>query len=120
MLRQLPEEKAQRRVRVKKKKLFHGILLKHQLKFNSIKDAKSLLQAVEKSHTIDVILEGYGFKWQLAMISMRARVTTATKGTLCKGEQAPGTRYRNRENTRGCASGDNYFNALVSGNAFWL
>ncbi|GJQ94092.1 putative ribonuclease H-like domain-containing protein [Tanacetum coccineum] len=43
------EEKAQRRLEVKARStLMMGILNKHQLKFNSIKDAKLLLEAVEK------------------------------------------------------------------------
>ncbi|GKA17986.1 ribonuclease H-like domain-containing protein [Tanacetum coccineum] len=43
------EEKAQRRLEVKARStLMMGILNEHQLKFNSIKDAKKLLQAVEK------------------------------------------------------------------------
>ncbi|GJV19417.1 hypothetical protein Tco_1368437, partial [Tanacetum coccineum] len=44
------EEKAQRRLELKARStLLMGIPNEHQLKFNSIKDAKSLLQAVEKS-----------------------------------------------------------------------
>nr|GEU32064.1 ribonuclease H-like domain-containing protein [Tanacetum cinerariifolium] len=42
------EEKAQRRLELKARSTLLGIPNKHQLKFNSIKDAKSLLQAVEK------------------------------------------------------------------------
>nr|GEW83665.1 hypothetical protein [Tanacetum cinerariifolium] len=43
------EEKAQKRIDMKARStLLMGIPDKHQLKFNSIKDAKSLLQAVEK------------------------------------------------------------------------
>ncbi|GKB47437.1 hypothetical protein Tco_0898190, partial [Tanacetum coccineum] len=43
------EEKAQRRLELKARStLLIGIPNEHQLKFNSIKDAKSLLQAVEK------------------------------------------------------------------------
>ncbi|GKB63140.1 ribonuclease H-like domain-containing protein, partial [Tanacetum coccineum] len=43
------EEKAQRRLKLKARStLLMGIPNEHQLKFNSIKDAKSLLQAVEK------------------------------------------------------------------------
>nr|GEU40233.1 ribonuclease H-like domain-containing protein [Tanacetum cinerariifolium]GEU40242.1 ribonuclease H-like domain-containing protein [Tanacetum cinerariifolium] len=45
----IAEEKAQRRLELKERStLLMGIPNKHQLKFNSIKDAKSLLQAVEK------------------------------------------------------------------------
>ncbi|GJT15516.1 reverse transcriptase domain-containing protein [Tanacetum coccineum] len=43
------EEKAQRRLKLKARSiLLMGIPNEHQLKFNSIKDAKSLLQAIEK------------------------------------------------------------------------
>ncbi|GJU22360.1 hypothetical protein Tco_1155702 [Tanacetum coccineum] len=43
------EEKAQRRLELKvRSTLLMGIPNEHQLKFNSIKDAKSLLQAIEK------------------------------------------------------------------------
>ncbi|GJV84580.1 hypothetical protein Tco_1524478 [Tanacetum coccineum] len=43
------EEKAQRRLEVKgRSTLMMGISNEHQLKFNSIKDAKKLLEAVEK------------------------------------------------------------------------
>ncbi|GKE93521.1 hypothetical protein Tco_1574616, partial [Tanacetum coccineum] len=43
------KEKAQRRFELKARStLLTGIPNEHQLKFNSIKDAKSLLQAVEK------------------------------------------------------------------------
>ncbi|GJY49589.1 hypothetical protein Tco_0439545 [Tanacetum coccineum] len=44
-----PEDKAQRRLEVKARStLMMGISNKHQLKFNSIKDAKLLLEAIEK------------------------------------------------------------------------
>nr|GEW22686.1 putative reverse transcriptase domain-containing protein [Tanacetum cinerariifolium] len=44
-----PEEKAQRRLELNARSpLLIGIPNEHQLKFNSIKDAKSLLQAIEK------------------------------------------------------------------------
>ncbi|GJV71645.1 hypothetical protein Tco_1491640 [Tanacetum coccineum] len=43
------EEKAQKRLEMKSRStLMMGIPNEHQLKFNSIKDAKSLLEAVEK------------------------------------------------------------------------
>ncbi|GKC38479.1 hypothetical protein Tco_1050863 [Tanacetum coccineum] len=43
------EEKAQRRLELKARStLLIGIPNEHQLKFNSIKDAKSLLQAIKK------------------------------------------------------------------------
>ncbi|GKB51829.1 hypothetical protein Tco_0902582 [Tanacetum coccineum] len=49
------EEKAQKRLEVKAKStLMMGIPNEHQLKFNSIKDAKLLLEAIEKSsETLD-------------------------------------------------------------------
>ncbi|GJR36924.1 hypothetical protein Tco_1212608, partial [Tanacetum coccineum] len=47
------EEKAQMRLELKARStLLMGIPNEHQLKFNSIKDAKSLLQAVEKSSEV--------------------------------------------------------------------
>ncbi|GKC60908.1 hypothetical protein Tco_1088506 [Tanacetum coccineum] len=47
------EEKAQRRLELKARStLLMGIPNEHQLKFNSIKDAKSLPQAVEKSSEV--------------------------------------------------------------------
>ncbi|GJR99113.1 hypothetical protein Tco_0315622 [Tanacetum coccineum] len=45
----IAEEKAQRRIEVKSRStLMMGIPNEHQLKFNSIKDAKKLLEAVKK------------------------------------------------------------------------
>nr|GEW22908.1 hypothetical protein [Tanacetum cinerariifolium] len=64
-----------------------GLPNEHQLKFNSFKDAKSLLEAIEKSqpnsthlvnedmeqiHPND--LEEMDLKWQMAMLTMRARI----------------------------------------------
>ncbi|GJT89885.1 hypothetical protein Tco_1078730 [Tanacetum coccineum] len=47
------EEKAQRRLELKvRSTLLIGIPNEHQLKFNSIKDAKSLLHAIEKSSEV--------------------------------------------------------------------
>ncbi|GJT49468.1 ribonuclease H-like domain-containing protein [Tanacetum coccineum] len=81
------EEKAQKRLELKAKRtLLMGIPNEHQLKFNSIKDGKSLLQAIEKSqpnnpqldneelqqiHPDD--LEEIDLRWQMAMLTMRAR-----------------------------------------------
>nr|GEW96907.1 ribonuclease H-like domain-containing protein [Tanacetum cinerariifolium] len=49
------KEKAQRRLEFKARStLLMGIPNEHQLKFNSIKDAKSLLQAVEKKNKPDI------------------------------------------------------------------
>ncbi|GJZ59791.1 hypothetical protein Tco_0615607 [Tanacetum coccineum] len=54
------DEKAQRRLELKARStLLMGIPNEHQLKFNSIKDVKSLLQAVEKSsEVLDQTFEG--------------------------------------------------------------
>ncbi|GKE57312.1 hypothetical protein Tco_1496497, partial [Tanacetum coccineum] len=47
------KEKAQRRLELKgRRTLLIGIPNEHLLKFNSIKDSKSLLQAVEKSSEV--------------------------------------------------------------------
>ncbi|GJZ08522.1 ribonuclease H-like domain-containing protein [Tanacetum coccineum] len=84
------KEKAQRRLELKARStLLMGIPNEHQLKFNSIKDAKSLLQAVKKSsevldQTFDRLqklisqLEIHGEKeidlrWQMAMLTMMAK-----------------------------------------------
>nr|GEY17068.1 retrovirus-related Pol polyprotein from transposon TNT 1-94 [Tanacetum cinerariifolium] len=89
------EEKAQRRLEVKARStLMMGISNEHQLKFNSIKDAKRLLKAVEKrfalssemlDQTFDRLqkldleqihpddMEEMDFRWQMAMLTMRAR-----------------------------------------------
>ncbi|GJV69044.1 putative ribonuclease H-like domain-containing protein [Tanacetum coccineum] len=99
------EEKAQRRLELNAKStLLMGIPNEHKLKFNSIKDAKSLLQAVEKrfggnaatkktqrnllkqyqpnslqldNEDLQQInpddLEEMDLRWQMAMLTMRAR-----------------------------------------------
>ncbi|GKB26577.1 ribonuclease H-like domain-containing protein [Tanacetum coccineum] len=77
------EEKAQRRLELKARStLLMGIPNEHQLKFNSIKDAKSLLQAIEKSPQLDNEdlqqiypddLEEMDLRWQMAMLTMRTR-----------------------------------------------
>ncbi|GJV59990.1 hypothetical protein Tco_1466090 [Tanacetum coccineum] len=97
------EEKAQRRLELKARStLLMGIPNEHQLKFNFIKDAKSLLQAVEKrfggndatkktqrnllnqpnnpqldNEVLQQInpddLEEMDLRWQMAMLTMRAK-----------------------------------------------
>ncbi|GJY78686.1 hypothetical protein Tco_0484487 [Tanacetum coccineum] len=60
------EEKAQRRLELKARStLLMGIPNEHQLKFNSIKDVKSLLQAVEKRRCSSWTISdrGHRFKW---------------------------------------------------------
>nr|GEW12993.1 putative ribonuclease H-like domain-containing protein [Tanacetum cinerariifolium] len=75
------EEKEQRRLELKARStLLMGIPNEHQLKFNFIKDAKSLLQPsspklvnenLEQIHLDD--LKEMDLKWQMAMLTMRAR-----------------------------------------------
>ncbi|GJW35551.1 ribonuclease H-like domain-containing protein [Tanacetum coccineum] len=95
------EEKAQKRLEVKARStLMMGIPNEHRLKFNSIKDAKSLLEAIEKgfggnaatkktqrnllkqhpqldNEDLQQInpddLEEMDLRWQMAMLTMRAR-----------------------------------------------
>nr|GEW53249.1 hypothetical protein [Tanacetum cinerariifolium]GFA85090.1 hypothetical protein [Tanacetum cinerariifolium] len=87
------EEKEQRRLELKvRSTLLMGISNKHQLKFNSIKDTKSLLQAVEKRlqklisqleiHRESISQEDINQKflrkemdlrWQMDMLTIRAR-----------------------------------------------
>nr|GEW30276.1 hypothetical protein [Tanacetum cinerariifolium] len=65
------EEMAQRRLEVKARStLMIGIPNEHQLKFNSIKDAKQLLEAIEKRFDD---IEEMDLRWQMAMLTMRAR-----------------------------------------------
>nr|GEU66451.1 hypothetical protein [Tanacetum cinerariifolium] len=90
------EEKAQRRLEIKARStLMMGIPNEHQLKFNSIKDAKKLLEAVEKlqklvsqlDHLEEKIsqeddleqihpddIEEMDLRWQMVMLTMRARM----------------------------------------------
>nr|GEW53972.1 ribonuclease H-like domain-containing protein [Tanacetum cinerariifolium] len=52
-----------------------GIPNEHQLKFNSIKDAKKLLEAVEKRFDLEQIhpddMEEMDLRWQMAILTMR-------------------------------------------------
>ncbi|GJU04795.1 hypothetical protein Tco_1121225 [Tanacetum coccineum] len=82
------KEKAQRRLELKARStLLMGIPNEHQLKFNSIKDANSTNRAVNTAHgattastqatvvsstTIDN-LKKMDLRWQMAMLTMRAR-----------------------------------------------
>nr|GEU62487.1 ribonuclease H-like domain-containing protein [Tanacetum cinerariifolium] len=54
--------------------LLIALLDKHQLKFNIHKDAKSLMGAIEKSKIDPDDLEEMDLKWQMAMLTMRARM----------------------------------------------
>nr|GEU84914.1 putative ribonuclease H-like domain-containing protein [Tanacetum cinerariifolium] len=73
------EEKAQRRAELKARStLLMALPNEHQLKFNSYKDAKSLMQAIEnifgdlqQIHPDD--LEEMDLRWNIAMLTMRAR-----------------------------------------------
>ncbi|GJX97637.1 ribonuclease H-like domain-containing protein [Tanacetum coccineum] len=75
------EEKAQRRLELKARStLLMGIPNEHQLKFNSIKDAMSLLQPNNPQHNNEDLqhinlndLEEMDLRWQMAMLTMRAR-----------------------------------------------
>nr|GEU84245.1 hypothetical protein [Tanacetum cinerariifolium] len=72
------KEKAQRRLEVKgRSTLMNGIPNEHQLKFNSIKDAKKLLEAIEKRFDLEQIhpddMEEMDLRWQMAMLTIRAR-----------------------------------------------
>nr|GEX65775.1 hypothetical protein [Tanacetum cinerariifolium] len=61
-------DKAQRRLEVKARStLMMEIPNEHQLKFNSIKDAKQLMEAIEKR------FEEMDLRWNIAMLTMRAR-----------------------------------------------
>ncbi|GJW28456.1 hypothetical protein Tco_0045331 [Tanacetum coccineum] len=96
------EEKAQRRLDLKARStLLMGIPNEHKLKFNSIKDAKSLLQAVEKRFRGNAATKKTQrnlLKWQMAMLKIRARrflKNTGRKLSLNGTET-----IRNKENTR--------------------
>nr|GEX64468.1 hypothetical protein [Tanacetum cinerariifolium] len=95
------KKKAQRRLEVKARStLMMGILNEHQLKFNSIKDAKKFLEAVEKrfggnaatkktqrnllkqqyvnftapsSEMLDQTFDNMDLRWKMAMLTIRAR-----------------------------------------------
>ncbi|GJY96798.1 hypothetical protein Tco_0513708 [Tanacetum coccineum] len=75
------EEKAQRRLELKARStLLMGIPNEHQLKFNSIKDAKSLLQSNSPQLDNDDLqqinpddLEEMDLRWHMAMVTIRAR-----------------------------------------------
>nr|GEU30959.1 putative ribonuclease H-like domain-containing protein [Tanacetum cinerariifolium] len=77
-------DKAQRRLEVKSRiTLMMGIPNEHQLKFNSIKDAKQLLEAIEKR--FDDMEEMY-LRWQMAILTIR--VIRFLKKTRRKGVQS--------------------------------
>ncbi|GKA57697.1 ribonuclease H-like domain-containing protein, partial [Tanacetum coccineum] len=66
------EEKAQRRAELKARStLLMALPNEHQLKFNSYKDAKTLMQAIENRFGDD--LEAMDLRWNIAMLTMRAR-----------------------------------------------
>nr|GEV94656.1 hypothetical protein [Tanacetum cinerariifolium] len=78
----IAEEKAQRRLEVKARStLMMDIPNEHQLKFNTIKDAKKLLKAIENPQLTHEDLEQIhpdnieemDLRWQMAMLTMRAR-----------------------------------------------
>nr|GEX91077.1 ribonuclease H-like domain-containing protein [Tanacetum cinerariifolium] len=77
------EEKLARKNELKARgTLLMALLNEHQLKFTSYKNAKSLMEAIEKSPQLDKgnlqhidadDLEEIDLKWQMAMLTMRAR-----------------------------------------------
>ncbi|GJZ97928.1 hypothetical protein Tco_0670381, partial [Tanacetum coccineum] len=125
------EEKAQRRLELKARStLLLGIPNEHQLKFNSIKDAKSSLQAVKKrfrgnaatkktqrnilnqpnspqldNEDLQQIhpddLEEMDLRWQMAMLTMRAkRLLKNTERKFSVNGNETIGFDKNRENTR--------------------
>nr|GEY52187.1 hypothetical protein [Tanacetum cinerariifolium] len=126
------EEKAQKRLELKARStLLMGISNEHQLKFNSIKDAQSLLQAVEKrfggnaatkrtqrnllkqqykfftassSEQIHPAnLEEMDLRWQMAMLTMRARrflKNTGRKFSMNDNETIGFDKSKHKESTR--------------------
>nr|GEV59684.1 hypothetical protein [Tanacetum cinerariifolium] len=77
------EEKAQRRLALKAKRtLLMGIPNEHQLKFNSIKDAKSLLQAVEKRFERNAATK----KTQRNLLKQQYENFTASSSEVCQSE----------------------------------
>nr|GFA69135.1 hypothetical protein [Tanacetum cinerariifolium]GFC00885.1 hypothetical protein [Tanacetum cinerariifolium] len=126
------EENAQRRLELKARStLIIGILNEHQLKFNFIKDAKSLLQAVEKrfggnaatkktqrnllsSEDLQQIhpddLEEMDLRWQRAMLTMRERrfLKNTRRNFFMNGNETIGfdkkSRYQEQgKHKKGCA-----------------
>nr|GEV88230.1 hypothetical protein [Tanacetum cinerariifolium] len=84
------EDKAQRRLKVKvRSTLMMGILNEHQLKFNSIKDAKQLMEAIEKRFDD---LEEMDLKWQMAMLKMRAKRGHFARE--CKAPRSQDTKHK--------------------------
>nr|GEX55475.1 transposase (putative), gypsy type [Tanacetum cinerariifolium] len=109
------KEKAQRRLKVKARStLMMSISNKHQLKFNSIKDAKQLLEAVEKrfvntangvstastqANVVDNLndMEEMDLRWQMAMLTIRAK----RRGHFARECRAPRTQdNKHKESTR--------------------
>ncbi|GJV00770.1 ribonuclease H-like domain-containing protein [Tanacetum coccineum] len=102
------EEKAQRRLELKARRtLFMGILNEHQLKFNNIKDAKSLLQAVEKRRDGLEVADGYA--------NNEGKKILEEHWKKAYYEWAPRNQEnRNIENTRSVPVETTTFNALIS------
>ncbi|GJS13532.1 hypothetical protein Tco_0408004 [Tanacetum coccineum] len=69
------EEKAQRRAELKARStLLMALPNEHQLKFNSYKDAKTLMQAIENRFGgPDDLKKEMILRWNIAMLTMRAR-----------------------------------------------
>nr|GEW61965.1 hypothetical protein [Tanacetum cinerariifolium] len=86
------EEKAQRRLELKvRSTLLMGIPNEHKLKFNSIKDAKSLLQAVEKRFRINAATK----KTQKNLLKQQYEIFIASSS-----ESSKKSRSKHKESTR--------------------
>ncbi|GJR09887.1 hypothetical protein Tco_0792539 [Tanacetum coccineum] len=119
--------KAQRRIRVKRIEApIEGIPTEYQLKFNSIKDAIHCLQADEKSPQLDNEdlqhinlddLEEIDLRWQMAMLTIRAKRflnNTGRKLTIDESAGLQGTKKNmNKENARSVPVETTTSNALI-------
>nr|GEW39115.1 hypothetical protein [Tanacetum cinerariifolium] len=77
------EEKAQRRLEVKAKStLMMGIPNEHQLKFNSINDAKWLLEAIEKRFEVKGMSSSTSSTQNMAFVSSSNNNSSSTNGTV--------------------------------------
>ncbi|GJQ91431.1 hypothetical protein Tco_0002570 [Tanacetum coccineum] len=109
------KKKAQRRLKLKARSiLLRGIPNEHQLKFNSIKDAKSLLQAIKKRFggnacykktQRNLLKKQYenltASSSEMAMLTMRAgRFLKNTRRKLTVNGAPMNQENKNRENTR--------------------
>ncbi|GJX25185.1 ribonuclease H-like domain-containing protein [Tanacetum coccineum] len=127
------KENAQRRLELKAiSTLLMGISNEHQLKFNSIKDAKSLLQAVEKrfgGNAATKKTQRNLLKKTTVMVLKSIEVFAKSKvecfncykrGHFARECRAPRNQEnKNRENTRSVPVETNTSNALISCDGLW-